>query len=115
MKLIELSNEIEIDIKGSLARFGNMESFYVKYLKKFIEDRSFDSLTEGIEEGNKEKIKDGAHTLKGVTGNLGLTKLYNISIELMNVQALADEEITSLYGELKKELEKTKKVLEKLD
>lgn len=44
MKLDELK-EI-IDIKSSLARFGNMESFYIKFLKKFVDDRSFESMKE---------------------------------------------------------------------
>ena len=34
MELKDLKNVIDIDIDGSLARFGNMESFYIKFLKK---------------------------------------------------------------------------------
>ena len=34
MNLNELKDTIDIDIQGSLARFGNMESFYIKFLKK---------------------------------------------------------------------------------
>lgn len=48
MELKDLKNVIDIDIDGSLARFGNMESFYIKFLKKFIDDKSFINLKEAL-------------------------------------------------------------------
>lgn len=115
MKLNELESVISIDIKSSLTRFGNMESFYVKFLKKFIEDKNFELLSEGVEQGDIKVISETAHTLKGVTGNLGLIKLFKISQELMKAKDLSEEKILALYGELKVEMEKTKEALAKLD
>ncbi len=115
MKLNDLKNKIEIDIEGSLARFGNMESFYIKFLKKFVDDKSFETLSSGIENKNLKDIKDGAHTLKGVAGNLGLKKIYDISKKLMEINDEVDENILMLYKALKNEIEKTKEVLKNLD
>lgn len=115
MKLNDLKNKIEIDIEGSLARFGNMESFYIKFLKKFVDDKSFETLSSGIENKNLKDIKDGAHTLKGVAGNLGLKKIYDISKKLMEINDEIDENIIMLYKDLKNEIEKTKEVLKNLD
>lgn len=115
MKLNELESVISIDIKSSLARFGNMESFYVKFLKKFVDDKSFEVLSEGIEQRDIKVISESAHTLKGVTGNLGLTKLFEISQELMKAKDLSEEKILALYEELKVEMEKTREILAKLD
>lgn len=115
MKLNDLKNKIEIDIEGSLARFGNMESFYIKFLKKFVDDKSFETLSSGIENKNLKDIKDGAHTLKGVAGNLGLKKIYDISKKLMEINDEIDENILMLYKDLKNEIEKTKEVLKNLD
>ncbi len=115
MKLIELENIIDIEIEKSLVRFGNMESFYIKFLKKFIDDKSLQSLTEGIERGDLKKVGESAHTLKGVAGNLGLKKIYELSMELMKVESLTKDEINSLYEELKIEMEKTVEALSKLD
>ncbi|WP_294705537.1 Hpt domain-containing protein [uncultured Fusobacterium sp.] len=115
MKLNDLKNKIEIDIEGSLARFGNMESFYIKFLKKFVDDKSFETLSSGIENKNLKDIKDGAHTLKGVAGNLGLKKIYDISKKLMEINDEVDENILMLYKDLKNEIEKTKEVLKNLD
>lgn len=117
MKLNDLKNkiEIDIDIEGSLARFGNMESFYIKFLKKFVDDKSFETLSSGIENKNLKDIKDGAHTLKGVAGNLGLKKIYDISKKLMEINDEIDENIIMLYKDLKNEIEKTKEVLKNLD
>ena len=85
MELKDLKNVIDIDIDGSLARFGNMESFYIKFLKKFIDDKSFINLKEALENNNIDKIGEEAHTLKGVAGNLGLNKVYQYSVELMRL------------------------------
>lgn len=115
MKLNDLKNKIEIDIEGSLARFGNMESFYIKFLKKFVDDKSFETLSSGIENKNLKDIKDGAHTLKGVAGNLGLKKIYDISKKLMEINDEVDENILMLYKDLKNEIEKTKEILKNLD
>lgn len=115
MKLNELENVINIDIKSSLARFGNIESFYIKYLKKIVEDRNFEKIGIGIEQKDIKMISESAHTLKGVTGNLGLTKLFEISQELTKAKNLSEEKILALYEELKVEMEKTREILARLD
>ena len=115
MELKDLKNVIDIDIDGSLARFGNMESFYIKFLKKFVDDKSFETLSSGIENKNLKDIKDGAHTLKGVAGNLGLNKVYQYSVELMR---LAKEnnlaEIKEIVEKLEEEIEKVISALKNL-
>lgn len=115
MKLNELKEKMDIDIENTLARFGNMESFYIKFLKKFVDDKNFETLSEGIEKRDIKIVKESAHTLKGVTGNLGITRLYEISVKLMKIEELSWEEILTLYEDLKKEMEKTREILKKLD
>ncbi|AVQ18445.1 Hpt domain-containing protein [Fusobacterium mortiferum] len=115
MELKDLKNVIDIDIDGSLARFGNMESFYIKFLKKFIDDKSFINLKEALENNNIDKIGEEAHTLKGVAGNLGLNKVYQYSVELMR---LAKEnnlaEIKEIVEKLEEEIEKVISALKNL-
>lgn len=112
MKLKELKDMIAIDIEGSLKRFGDMESFYIKFLKKFVEDKSFDNLKEALNNNDMNKVEEAAHTLKGVAGNLGLTKIYQYSSEMMKA---AKEKNVTIVKELEKELrEEIEFVVDKL-
>lgn len=107
MELKDLKDVIDIDIDGSLARFGNMESFYIKFLKKFTDDKSFTNLKEALENNNIDKIGEEAHTLKGVAGNLGLNKVYQYSVELMRLAKKNNlAEIREIVEKLEEEIEK---------
>lgn len=46
-----------------------------KFITKFLDDSSFSELCLAMEEGNREKAFHAAHTLKGVSANLGLNQL----------------------------------------
>lgn len=84
MKLEELSNYIDINIEEGLARFSNFESFYIKYLKKFVEDETFTKLKQAVLNSNYQEIESYSHALKGVCGTLALKKLYLINSDLCN-------------------------------
>ena len=47
-----------------------------KFMLKFLEDTTFEALCEAKEAGNHEELFRMIHTLKGVSQNLGFTKLY---------------------------------------
>lgn len=116
MNLNELKDTIDIDIQGSLARFGNMESFYIKFLKKFIDDKSFTNLKEALENNDIDKVGVEAHTLKGVSGNLGLNKIFQYSLEIMKLaKERKIEEIKVLEGKLEEEMQLVVEALKKLD
>lgn len=116
MKLLELKDEIKIDIKGSLERFSGMEILYVKFLKKFIDDKTFDELVVALKEENLVLVGEKAHTLKGVAGNLGLIEVYEKSTELMKLVKEKDvEKIKINIEKLGKEIDVIKKNLKKID
>ena len=53
-----------------------------KFLMLFLKDTSFSDLENGIRSGNVEEAFRAAHTLKGICGNLSLTKLLALAEEL---------------------------------
>lgn len=53
-----------------------------KFIGKFQEDQSFAQLCEAFENKDKEEVFRMAHTLKGVCGNLGFTRLMMSSSNL---------------------------------
>lgn len=64
------------DVKGTISRFAGNEAIYLKFLLKFKNDPNFADLKTSLEQEDFEEAFKAAHTLKGVSVNLGLTPLY---------------------------------------
>ena len=71
-----------VDIKVTMERFMGKEELLFKFLKKFTSDESYNSLISAMEGEKYEEAFTHAHTLKGVSANLGLGNLTNSSSEL---------------------------------
>lgn len=60
------------DVEGTLHRFMGNEALFLKFLLKFKDDTNYAGLTESLDRENYEEAFKYAHTLKGVSANLGL-------------------------------------------
>lgn len=69
-----------INTAEGLKRFSGNTAMYEKYLLRFAEDENYSALCEALEQGDVKAAFSAAHALKGVAGNLSLSKLYK-SIE----------------------------------
>ena len=67
-----------INVKEAMQRFMNNEQLWIKFLKKFKADSSYEKLVKSIEEKEWNKAFEAAHTLKGITGTLALSKLHDL-------------------------------------
>lgn len=68
--------EAGVDFDRTMERFMNNEGLYLKFLKRFPEDPNFAQMKENIAGGQYEEAFKNAHTLKGLSGNLGLESFY---------------------------------------
>ena len=59
-----------------LSRCVNNEAFYIRMVSMGLADRNFDKLRDAVAAGDAKEAFEAAHALKGVTGNLSLTPLY---------------------------------------
>ncbi|MEG1612921.1 MAG: Hpt domain-containing protein [Clostridia bacterium] len=92
-----------VDVDGSMERFSGNSALYEKFLKKFVNDDTFLKMVEFMRVKNFEEAYKGAHSLKGVTGNLGLTDLYNSCDAMCRAfKEGALEKIIECYGDAKK-------------
>ncbi|QNL44415.1 Hpt domain-containing protein [Oscillibacter hominis] len=64
------------DYQTTMSRFLGNEEMYLRFLNMLFQDDNLQKLGEAIEHGDLTAAFEAAHTLKGVTGNLGLTPLY---------------------------------------
>ena len=51
------------------------ERLVQKFVLKFLDDKSFDTLCNALNEGNQHEAFRAAHTIKGMCQNLSFTKL----------------------------------------
>lgn len=64
-----------------------------RFIARFLDDSSFSELCAAMEEGDRGKAFRAAHTLKGVSGNLSLDRLYASASQLAELLRPAAEGI----------------------
>ncbi|RNL48129.1 Hpt domain-containing protein [Paraeggerthella hongkongensis] len=103
MTLETLYAHMDADYSESLRRIGGDERI-VKYLRIMRRDPSFDALREAVESQDYRTAFRAAHTIKGASLNLGLTKLVDCSSKL--TEALRPQEPNEAVAPLFKETER---------
>ena len=90
------------DVEGTLHRFMGNEALYSKFLLKFGDDTNYAKLVESLDQGNYEEAFKYAHTLKGVSANLGLDpvcKPVSALTELLRGKAAADVDMDQVASQ----------------
>ena len=82
MITIEKLNAFGADTAEGLARCYGNETLYLKLVNMIPTENNFDLLEKALAEGDLDKAFEAAHALKGVLGNLSLTPMYNICVEM---------------------------------
>lgn len=97
------------DVDTTLKRFMGNETIYLKFIKKFLDDKNFQAIKNGLEQNNYEAAFAGAHSLKGVAGNLGLNPVYEAASEMSELlrNAQNDGVDAEKLQEVKTKLEKS--------
>lgn len=70
-----------VNVEEAMQRFMNNDKLLERFLKKFVSDESYGNLVKAMEEKDCDKAFTEAHTLKGVTGNLALSRLHSVISE----------------------------------
>ena len=92
---------------------GGNSALYLKLMKKFMDDPDFENLGKAIDSGDLKGQEDSAHSLKGVSGNIGIDLMYRNFSEIVAVrrnQAQAD--VKADYDEAMESRRKIIKILE---
>ena len=80
----EKLRELGINLDEALERFMGKQSLYDKMLKKLPKAIEQYEVLEYFITGDYEKAVANAHTLKGATGNLSVTPLFEAYTEIVN-------------------------------
>lgn len=73
------------DRKEAMERFMENEALLERFLGKFVDDETYETLCRAMRAGDNEEAFRAVHTLKGVTGNLALHGLYDACCGLTEV------------------------------
>lgn len=65
-----------LDVDKTIERFSGNADMYERFLKKFPNDESYGQIAPAFAANDKEAALTAAHTLKGVSANLGMIALY---------------------------------------
>jgi len=106
-----------IDINSGLIRVGNNMELYKKLLIKFRDNysNSFHEIKAFLNNDNLEEAERFAHSIKGVTGNIGINNLYKIASDLeAGIRKRETDRFDILLKKYSKELSKILTTLEDL-
>ena len=103
--------EYGADVKTGLERCLGSEDFYLRMVGMLRNEDNFRILDEALAANDLDKAFEAAHALKGVTGNLALTRLFDqISelTELLRARTVMD------YSGYREKIAEDKKLLDAL-
>ena len=101
---------------NTLGRFLGNESMYLRLLKMFFQDENMCLLGTAIENQEWRAAFEAAHTLIGVTGNMGLDPLYDAVCNIVEPLRLDDgqTDYAALYQIIQQEYEKVTQLYQQL-
>lgn len=104
MQLSEILSSVHVDYAALIARFSGNEALLKKFLLKFPEDENFLRLSEAVGRRDYPAVETCAHTLKGLSANLGFDSLSNACSEVVTaVRGGNFSEVTPLFDAVRDE------------
>lgn len=87
-KLIEAG----FDMDGVKERLGGDQDFFKSLLGMVLESSSYDEMIVAFRERKTQEAFEAAHALKGMTGNMGMQKVYEALVPLVEELRAGDFE-----------------------
>lgn len=114
MNIMVLKNEgLNIEVINQC--FGGNEDIYFKFLRRFFEDKDYINFNELMVNSTYSEAFNSAHALKGVAGNLGMTKVYECLLVIVEKLRNSDyDDLEDLYISFKKECDRIQMVADRM-
>ncbi|MDR1117630.1 MAG: Hpt domain-containing protein [Oscillospiraceae bacterium] len=99
--------KIYVDVESGLSRVRGNKTIYKRMLQLFLQSEEFASFEAQLEAKDYQRASEVAHGIKGMTGNLGMPRIFEMSADLMVKlkDGPVDESIIDEYRDI---LEKTR-------
>ncbi len=83
LDLLARLRALDVDVDGAIHRCADSPALYARFVERFPQDDSFGKLMIAVDRRAPDDEVFYAHTLAGVSGNLGLTRLYGVVSEML--------------------------------
>lgn len=105
------------DYEGTMRRLMGNEMLFCRLLPKMFQDKNLQKLEEALTLGDLDAAFDAAHTLKGMSGNLGLASLYDAVCEIVEPLRRKDPEAdySALYQAIQREFLRLEALLRQME
>lgn len=114
--MIRELNDMGNEVVEFVNRLAGNEVLAAKIIKKFKTDRTFSQLKNSIVEENKIQAYRNLHTLKGVSANLGLTRLASECLQMqLIIRKEASDHTIDAFNRLEEEYRVVIQTLEKFE
>ncbi len=101
-----------INVDSALERFMGNDNLLIKFLKKFAADENYEKLVKAVEQKDREAALAASHTLKGISGNLAMDRLFELCKTQVDLyRADKPDEADALISEITAEYGKITSVL----
>lgn len=83
LSLLEFAQAVSMDLEATLARIWPKPGLLLRFLRQFPQDESMSLVTSSLAKGDDHGLEYAAHSLKGLSANLGLGQVYQDSSRLV--------------------------------
>lgn len=100
----QLLVELGVDIPTTLVRLSNNAVLLERVMLKFTNTNQLPQLTKAVDDEDYPSVEQIAHTIKGVSGNLGLVALYDAcDVFVQSIRLCAYDQAKVQFVQLQKE------------
>lgn len=116
MDLSEVLKEAGVNYPNLIGRFSGNEAMLKKFLLKLPADKTFGDLTAKVAEEDYDGILTAAHTLKGISANLGFDRLSTACAKVVSaVREGRNDDALSCCQEVNTEYDIAIKCIDKIE
>ena len=111
-KVVADLKEYGCNTESAKNRFLGDEEFYLSCVNDVLNDDAYDELKTALTAGHNREAYEAAHTLKGLTAQLGLTSMYDILVPISeSLRSGKSDGLLPLYDSLMEEQSKIKRII----
>lgn len=101
MGLFEDLKALGVDVDGGLQRIGGNEALYKRLLNTFVKSIKAQDISPDFDTTNYEDVKEKVHAVKGTSGNLSITPVFEAYSQIMELlRAEKPEEAKELLSKI---------------